>query len=171
MLHWRNRPVHTIHKRSVDILVNFSSASGHLTHCRVHTRCTEFHTFRVLLLKLCFRHREKEINAPKRESISMVVRIEIFQEFFTFHCSVPSSVPLPTARAPWSRPVSHHEQARLKYTTETNTGLPLWRWTRLWTRPHHREECALNNPIICRFRLAPCEENFLLCRLHSSPQT
>ena len=40
MLHRRNRPVHIIRKWSADMLMNFSSASGHLTHCRVYTLCT-----------------------------------------------------------------------------------------------------------------------------------
>ena len=34
----------------------------------------EFYTFRVLLLRLCFRQQEKEINAPKKESISIAAR-------------------------------------------------------------------------------------------------
>ena len=38
--------------------------------------------------------------------------LRVSQEFLTFQCSVPASVPFPTARTPWSRPVSHGEHAR-----------------------------------------------------------
>ena len=145
----------------------------------------DFHTFRALLFKLCFRQQEKETNVPKRESISMVVLLDAMfalrasQEFFTFQCSVPPSVPFPTARTPWSR---HHEHARrvqlkrvLVCLYGDGHGLPLTRccchWTRLWTRPLHREECPLGNLMNCKFRLAPCKDNFLLSRQHSSLQT
>ena len=112
--------VHNNHKWSADML-EFPSASGHLTHCRGYTRCTGrrgiSHIPCAAPQTVLSTTRERD-QCSERGSISMVALLDtvfalrVSQEFFTFLCSVPASVPFPTVRTPWSGPVSHGEDAR-----------------------------------------------------------
>ena len=166
----------------------FSSAqcTGTLTHklsnqiplSRIHFSAgpVEFQTFRVQLFKLCFRQQEKEINAPKRESIALLdatFALRVSSEFLTFQCSVPPSVPLPTARTPWSRPVWHHEHARsvqlkrvLVCPYGDGHGLQRAVTDRSTLRNVHSATGLIEGSVLRRVKI-----NFLLYKQRSSPQT